>query len=154
MHTIAWSVRDDQGHVDGVGSRYFNILNGVPTGAAQPAEAREAVAVEAGAVAAGRRERAQYRKGYGEAMAEALPGELTVEPLERLEIELGEGPWSGAVEVGGDVRPLPVGSQLDVRSGAFTWQLGPGFLGPHQLRFESGSRVVRLKVNIEAGSRP
>jgi len=27
IHNIAWSVTDDQGHVDGIGSRFFWVLN-------------------------------------------------------------------------------------------------------------------------------
>ena len=41
MHTIAWIARDNQGHVDGIGSRYFYVLNAL-SGAKAPAAQREA----------------------------------------------------------------------------------------------------------------
>ncbi|MDW7760063.1 MAG: hypothetical protein SCM96_05425 [Acidobacteriota bacterium] len=42
---------------------------------------------------------------------------------------------TGFLVVGDELRTLPIGSRLDPRTGLFTWQLGPGFLGEYTLVF-------------------
>ena len=37
MHSIGWLVVDDQGNIDGIGSRFFNVMNASgPLAAAEP----------------------------------------------------------------------------------------------------------------------
>jgi hypothetical protein len=43
--------------------------------------------------------------------------------------------FSGYLVVGSELRPLPVGSTLDPRTGRFSWMPGPGFLGTYELIF-------------------
>jgi hypothetical protein len=43
--------------------------------------------------------------------------------------------FSGYLVVGDELRPLPIGSTLDSRSGIFAWQPGPGFLGEYTFVF-------------------
>jgi hypothetical protein len=43
--------------------------------------------------------------------------------------------FSGYLVVGDELRPLPIGSTLDSRSGVFAWQPGPGFLGEYTFVF-------------------
>jgi hypothetical protein len=51
--------------------------------------------------------------------------------------------------VGDQVRPLPIGSFLDIERGIFYWQPGPGFLGGYYLVFlESGPNGVMTKKDI------
>ena len=71
-----------------------------------------------------------------------------MEPLGRVEIELPEGRWTGDSRGGAELRPLPVGSLLDAQSGVFTWQLGPGLAGRHELVFRSGEKTVPVEVRV------
>ena len=142
VHTIAWSVRDGLGRADGVGSRYFNIYNGAAAGAA-PAGAPVGGPAPAEAV---------YRTGYSEDAAWQSLQTIEVGELERIELRLpAAGSWSGHQVVRGERRSLPIGSGWDAASGQFTWQLGPGFLGLHELVFVSESGEVPVRVRI--GSR-
>ncbi len=58
--------------------------------------------------------------------------------------------FSACERVGSDIRPLPIGAQLDPQTGVFTWLPGPGFCGSFQLEFTTrrpsgagvGQRVV------------
>ena len=136
MHTIAWNVYDNQGRGDGIGSRYFHVLNAVSGAVAAPKLAR------IGRASAG----ALFRTGYETGAALRALEPIAVEELERVEIQLPEGVWTGYSRVGAELRPLPVGSLLDGQSGVFTWQLGPGFLGRHELLFRSGERTVPVEV--------
>lgn len=43
--------------------------------------------------------------------------------------------WVGCQLVGDKIRPLPIGSTLDARSGVFYWIPGPGFTRQYQLVF-------------------
>jgi hypothetical protein len=69
-----------------------------------------------------------------------------VEELDRLELRVAAyaGHLSTAI---GDL-PLPIGSRLDPFDGTFTWLLGPGFIGPYDLVFDTwqGMRTVRVMV--------
>ena len=61
--------------------------------------------------------------------------------------------YSGYLSVGTELRPLPIGSTLDPKEGAFSWMPGPGFLGSYDFVFveRDGSgphRLIKVKVNI------
>ena len=43
--------------------------------------------------------------------------------------------YAGFMLVGGELRPLPVGSTLDPEKGVFSWSPGPGFVGKYDLFF-------------------
>lgn len=91
---------------------------------------------------------AVYRTGYGAAGSLRPLEGIEVEPLGRVEVQLPEGSWTGYARVGAELRPLPVGSLPDGESGAFVWQLGPGFAGRHGLVFRSGEKTVPVEVEI------
>lgn len=64
--------------------------------------------------------------------------------------------FEGYLVVGDELRPLPVGSTLDRKTGVFYWQPGPGFLGTYNLvfiRLDSGlpSEKRQVTVRILAG---
>ncbi|MCX6563281.1 MAG: SBBP repeat-containing protein, partial [Candidatus Aminicenantes bacterium] len=61
--------------------------------------------------------------------------------------------YSGYFVAGGELRPLPIGSTLDARTGAFSWMPGPGFSGAYDFVFvekdASGpTRSIKVKVTI------
>jgi subtilisin family serine protease len=119
VHTISWTVFDNVGHGDGIGSRFFNVQN---NGGGASAEPEHSLNVEA---------------------AEQAPVEI--DQLGRVELQLGA--VSGRLLVAGEQRPLPIGSTL--KDGVFYWQPPAGFLGEYRLVFEradGGSTRVRIKL--------
>lgn len=140
MHTISWNAYDDAGNADGIGSRYFFIDNAGASGAAAPPQTAP---VEPFMTPSIRSARPRPQRGAERQV-------MTVHELERLAVALPVGEWNGAHLVNGTPQPLPVGSTLDIANGAFYWQLGPGFLGRHELLFTSANGAMhRVEVNIE-----
>jgi hypothetical protein len=94
-----------------------------------------------------------YRPGLGPATDAAQIKARRLEPLETAITPPGRWRqrYSGYMIVGGELRPLPIGSTLDPESGTFAWLPGPGFLGTYDLVFvrESAAGVTtRIPVRI------
>ena len=106
LHTIAWSVRDNLSRVDGVGSRYFTVLNGV-TGARPTAQLAQSARVAARLDKTPGRP--MMRTGWDSESELRDLGPLSVEELERIEIVLPAGDWVAYERVAGERRSLPVG---------------------------------------------
>jgi hypothetical protein len=141
VHIIHWTVTDDAGNAEGIGSRYFRVLNTAAnrtqgTAMTSPPNDFTVDTVEPVGVIRG------YEK-------DAEPGNLCpdgsgniiimVRELERLELHLPFPALSadhpGYLVVGDRLMPLPVGSTVDAARGVFSWQTGPGFVGKYHLRF-------------------
>ena len=119
MHTISWVATDSSGHTDGLGSRYFTVLN-------------------SGTVAAP----AETVNGFAHPMTARS---IDIPELDRIQLEVGAS--DGFLIVNAERRPLPIGSTL--KDGVFYWQPGPGFLGEYQLLFERpGEQPTRIKVAV------
>ncbi len=172
VHTIAWSAEDSAGNLDGIGSRFFTIVN---TGAASAVQGAANQTLQLG-----RFDSMDYvrelpisfkvvwvRKGYGEyAKPEAVNPdpygtvEIKIREVERVELDLGKGSqYRGYFVVGEKRRPLPVGSSLDTQNGRFYWQPGPGFIGNYDFVFikkdEFGMQKkipVRVKIKPKFGN--
>ena len=121
LHTISWSVSDDAGVTEGIGSRYFRVAERLSS----------------------RRSSASVSGARPPSVAEGAPPVLTRE-LARLEIALADldaapqcaaSRYEGFEEVSGQRRPLPVGSTLDAGRGVFMWEPGAGFVGKYRLVF-------------------
>ena len=119
IHTIAWSVVDDAGVAQGIGSRYFEVMNVGGMAAAPPLAGL--FVEEQFRPAAGQRQRAARRRS-GRAR---LCGDPPQTSGGRKFVGWGED----------RTRTLPVGSTLDEEKGLFRWLIGPGFLGRHVLHF-------------------
>jgi len=127
VHTISWSVFDNAGHGDGVGSRYFNVFNGVAGSQAAPEDAIRPAAIA--------RQRGRVHS-------------VDIEELGRVELPLDA--VGGYQVVNGERAPLPVGSSL--KQGVFYWQPGPGFLGNYEFVFEredGGEVPARVKIRAK-----
>jgi hypothetical protein len=159
VHTIAWSVIDDAGNTDGIGSRYFTIQDSAGSAAswAQGQDGNTTIPSVQGPqsmlmeqisrVPLDSIESIQVIKGYNPIpqAREVYPdpdGNFMIEihELQRLEIHLVPGEDSlslccGYQEVGTQLRPLPIGSTLDAKKGIFYWQPGPGFNGEYRFVF-------------------
>ncbi|MBI4890745.1 MAG: hypothetical protein HY821_08990 [Acidobacteria bacterium] len=171
MHSIAWSVTDNAGRADGIGSRYFFISNGVngpnPAALPEPSSALARAARPASWHAARPSPNPAtteplYRTGYSDATPllpvppspDGTPAVIEVSDLERIEIHLPASrrfsAWRARSPGVTATNQLPVGSSLDPEEGVFTWQLGPGFSGLHTLLFESGadSEPIQIQVRV------
>ncbi|MBN1938164.1 MAG: BACON domain-containing protein, partial [Candidatus Aminicenantes bacterium] len=175
VHTIAWSVSDDSGHADGIGSRYFDIFNG--TGASSQAEGSAfSAALEERTFAENVQLPVFSRIGWNgrDPLRMLLPesdGRLVVRAreTERMEIHLdpeagpfdtvrpagllktrsrGSAAYRGYLDEGGEARPLPAGSFLDPETGTFAWTPGPGFLGDYRLVFLDNARGLKRVVTV------
>ena len=166
LHTIVWTATDSAGVTSGLGSRYFRVANGASSGVTTPAIASteastttesavslDAVPVDSSSIVARRTWNADapwQNYGTGRAGRAVIRGE----EIDRFEIALGEHQgqaYSGYVRVGERLRPLPIGSTLDARTGAFTWSPGVGFVGTYDLVFvrSAGARAIaRQEIRI------
>ena len=150
VHNIGWLVHDNAGRTNGLGSRYFTVLNSGAGAAAAPQAA--ALPGVTGGV--------RLRRGYDLNTAPQLltpetDGTLLVEVEELGRIELQVGATEGYLLVNGERSPLPIGSSLN--AGVFYWQLGPGFLGDFDLVFLSNQsdgsvQEIAARVHVRAGT--
>jgi hypothetical protein len=157
LHTIMWVVFDDAGRGEGIGSRFFNVLNGSSLTTSDPSTAATftlgaaddltAHPVDAGIVWA--------KQGFTTPREEVWPdatGRRAVRmPAQgRLEVVLGDGIRTGYLIANGTLRELPPGSRLDPATGLFTWHPVLGYLGTYELTFlrENGTQVP-LTVTLE-----
>jgi len=166
LHTIAWGVTDSAGRSEGIGSRYFNVLNSASD-----------VAPEVGRPALeGRRDRGVQdhaallpsevyaRTGFDlrtaftplEKDAVGVP-QVRIPELGRVELQV-PGIVDVVLLVNGDVRPAPIGLAIDTHRGVVTWAPGPGYLGTYRLSFvvqgPTGSTVhgSLIEVTVAAAS--
>jgi hypothetical protein len=163
VHTIGWLGTDDAGVAEGVGSRYFTIMNGASQRTAGEAAASTMTASQAAELQQHDvPSRGRVRAAIGaERLQDVSPnglGEmpLTLGSLERLEVRFGASGGCVARVSGGAVNgdragALPVGSAL--RGGRFYWQPGPAFKGDYAFSFTVTScdgtvDVVKLDVQV------
>jgi hypothetical protein len=169
LHTIVWTATDSAGESDGLGSRYFNIANAftaasstgtgelaVKAANATTADTLDAVSPDTSPIA-GRRgwnADAPLRNYKSDDKGVTL---VRGEELDRFELRLDAkagGRFAGFLRVGRDLRPLPVGSNLDASTGVFTWSPGVGFIGAYNLVFVEyvgDDPVLRHEVRILIG---
>ena len=164
LHTISWTVVDDQGAAQGIGSRFFTVSNGVNAGTATVGGAAEGrVMADPDAVAAatradtpvlGRRgwDLAEHWRSYS--VGQEGRAVIHSEEIDRVEMRLGAQRgerYTGHVRVGDALAALPPGSQLDNETGWFTWAPGVGFVGTYDLvfvRWEGTRAVARHEVRV------
>jgi hypothetical protein len=145
VHTIAWSVEDDAGNTDGIGSRYFSTQNSAYRNKASVAEDISNIPIDTTSPAL-------IQRGYDRQVTpiKSYPGPdgvITVEirELERLAIPVGEPLQT--LPAG----RLPIGSTYDATTGLFSWQPGPGFVGNYRLNFivrGAGRKMIRKQFLI------
>ena len=155
MHTIAWTVTDNLGSTEGIGSRYFRVSNGTSplTSALEDGVQRAGSPALAAAAATSASRPVLGRLGWNpdapwRTFAVNTSGRAIVrsEEIGRIELYLGDassGRVEGYLRVGDALAALPVGSTLDPSTGVFTWQPGVGYVGNYDLIFvrRDGGRV-------------
>jgi len=144
IHTIAWSVTDDAGHSDGIGSRYFRILNVANKKNAQTSHKYNSVDVlnMNPSLAPIFLKRGYYHDSAPQTLYPDKEGiiHIVIKEDERIEIGLrdqGSGAYRyfGYLVIGQEQRTLPIGSFLDSSKGIFYWQPGPGYIGMYNFVF-------------------
>jgi len=161
VHTIYWIAMDDQGAADGIGSRYFNIINTGTTSqvSSQVIKLEEADSYESVMNLPVSFEQRNMKKGFTlKAESEIIQPDnsgtiqIKMREVERVELDLGKAKTiKGYLIVANELRPLPIGSTLDTKKGTFSWMPGPGFIGTYHLLFlqTDGFGVTRrIPVNI------
>jgi hypothetical protein len=164
VHTIAWTVEDDAGNSDGIGSRYFTVQN--TQGARRIAHSAWRIAQSAACL-----EPVGIIKGYARGMEpqKAYPNEkngvinIEINQSDRLEIHLDDlnsssfiihrntaSFYSGYLRVGRQLKPLPIGSTFDPGNGIFYWQPGPACIGNYEFTFitKTGTGDMKKKTFI------
>jgi hypothetical protein len=174
LHTIAWGVSDSAGRTEGIGSRFFNVLNGAGDAAPDaPVAAADARVAPAGTLPSAdpvRRLGSESDLGGLSAFAGRVSGRSSFElaraaevveaaadgtryvrmpELGRLELTFDAEDLRGYLAVEGALRPLPPGSRVDRNH--FTWTPGPGYLGIYRLVFVVDDGLVPVTVTIQPG---
>jgi hypothetical protein len=156
-------VIDDQGTIEGIGSRFFTVSNGALAATARAAVQETSAALSSRRVERGtsvlRQDRSALRGRRGwnltaplETFEPDTTGRIVVrsEEVSRVELHLGDGPGVGYLRTSEGLRALPIGSQIDPASGVFTWAPGVGFVGTYDFVFvqaggrAAGQREVRI----------
>jgi Leucine-rich repeat (LRR) protein len=148
VHTIQWTVTDSGGNTDGIGSRYFSIMNSGSNSTAKRSAVSNlrstASKFDPYRVPVDYYEPLEVTKGYktNDMPQTVYPDEegnttIEINQLQRLEIHFFGEEASLTNSSGStlNVSPLPVGSTLDKEKGVFYWQPGPAFLGEYRLVF-------------------
>jgi hypothetical protein len=154
VHTIQWTVRDNEGSTDGIGSRYFSInnssskvLSGLQFSRAQPGIKIKNIS-QLNSIPVDYHMPIKIKRGFDRDMeSDIIPmdergmNRISLHELQRVEISISEQTaakgylYSGYMVSGNRLHRLPVGSTLDRQKGIFYWEPGPGFLGRYHLVF-------------------
>lgn len=147
VHTIQWTANDNAGNQDGIGSRYFSIQNIGTTNFTTSSMGKYFQEIDPDylkQISIGDMEPIQFIKGWEENQEPVMmfPDEngiytITLKEMERIEFLLSDhaSEISGFMEVGAELRLLPVGSSINMVKGTFNWIPAPGFLGDYALVF-------------------
>jgi hypothetical protein len=154
LHTISWTVMDNQGAIDGIGSRFFTVSNGVAavTAAASSATSTniEALPLDATPLAGRRGWDLEAPYGWFGAGANGMTV-IRSEEVNRIELQLGDGDHTGYLRTPAGLAPLPIGSRLDPATKTFTWAPGVGFVGRYDFVFVrslGGRTISRRDIRI------
>lgn len=130
VHTIAWSVQDDEGNPGGIGSRFFSVQN---LGGSSANFTTENMVLSNVGFDESLKITVDFESGN-----QMLKGtnEIVIEQLGRIELHLRSEESLLFLGWGTDrSKGLPTGSTFDADKGIFYWMPGPGFLGKHTLHF-------------------
>jgi hypothetical protein len=160
VHSIHWTAADSGGNTDGIGSRYFTILN---TGSSRSSSAAMKNTFAPGYknlidIPISYDEPIKLKKGhsYRDLQKDIFPDNegnifIKFKELERIEIQVSQA----GIEVEGymigcnRLMNLPVGSTLEKMTGRFSWIPGPGFIGTYSLVFiETNQYGEKRRKNI------
>ena len=147
LHTISWNVWDNELRGNGVGSRFFTVLNVASSTTSSPAPSSPA---EASPLTANELVELSPKGAFTQSSRRLSPLadevlSMEVEEMDLIQVPLGA--TSGYMVANGQRQPLPIGSTL--QGGVFYWQLAPVFLGEYDMVFErpdAGPTHLRVVV--------
>lgn len=169
VHTIAWGVTADNGLSDGIGSRYFTIVNGsaalAPVNVAPFIQAPESrlAGVDLGRLASDTapvdtRTPVAARHGYRHRAATPVTANATgrrlvlARMMERVVVDAsgaGAANYEAYAVVGGRLRPLPAGASFDSSRGVLYWQPGLGFAGDHDFEIVAAGTRIPIRIVLQ-----
>jgi Fibronectin type III domain len=179
IHTIAWVATDNLGNSEGLGSRFFTVLNTKNATTAVAAQSAMRVSADGLIERVGSStetlaevpvandlvevQRAAQPEATPQIIAPSWTGEVHVgaSEAEAIELRLANqftdswgGTYEGYLVVDGELRALPAGSSLDTTHGTFNWQPAAGFLGVYDLMFvrtwpEGWKTKIPVRITIE-----
>ena len=163
VHTIAWGVEDNAANAEGIGSRYFKVINTEATGIFKAGVLDQRVNLDiplstesvlglAPSFKPIYLKRGIKREREPEIVEPDPYGviNVSIREVERIEVEIGVGgDYIGYLLVGDELRSLPIGSTLDSERGVFSWQPGPGFIGDYQFIFINKDENTMTKVKTK-----
>jgi len=128
LHTIQWTATDSGGNTDGIGSRYFNVYSNGATG-------KKTSPKISGLDALGKR--FFHLSQLKDIPVRGDRGLVIIKEmgLVMLEVSKEAAICEAYMMVGPHLRPLPIGSHFDGKTGTFYWQPGPGFVGAYSFVF-------------------
>ncbi|MCP5106683.1 MAG: hypothetical protein GY950_25085 [bacterium] len=160
IHSIYWIATDNAGNADGIGSRFFSVINAGGNSRTQAQKVGEHMPQLPEDYSMPIRVKRGFKSGT--LPREVLPDEngmnrAVIEELERIEVYLPHQPsngdsYSGYMKVGDGLKALPVGSTLDKEKGIFYWHAGPGFLGRYRLVFvrtAANGEMTKKNITVE-----
>ena len=166
MRTMVWVASDDQGAIQGIGSRYIHVNNGSASQVVAPiaAEARSAATVQKIPQSTALLwERLGLDEGsWSLRFAGGATHEIRQARGERVEVALdtwlwseGCGPYAAYLMTGDVAGPLPPGASLDGEQGLFRWLPPIEFAGVYEFAFVRNScrgseERIPLRVILEA----
>ncbi|MCP5049998.1 MAG: fibronectin type III domain-containing protein, partial [bacterium] len=148
VHTIQWTASDNAGNSDGIGSRYFTIMNNGGARGQRSAKQFEPIPGDINQLPNLTLTPIKVIRGFERDSRgrELLPGKsgifrFTIRELERVEIGLSnhQDVIRGYTKVNGQFRALPIGSTFDRLARTFYWSPGAGFTGSYTFVFISKS---------------
>lgn len=137
VHTIEWSVTDNAGNRDGIGSRYFTIQN--------VASNRSQASAQSFPVSFQFAEQVSKLPVKHNRLSKTSRS-FEINELDRIVIPLDmSGQVVGYHVIGKQLKRLPIGSTLDSEKGIFYWQPGAAFLGNYDLVFVARDQDNKLR---------
>jgi hypothetical protein len=158
-HLIGWFVTDDCGRADGIGSRFFTVLNGSTTNTPVMVESAKLARAESPMVRRGyerviQEDPVEVVRETGTTLSYPNPSGDRIVPIrqgERVEIRLpdiGGATYAAYHIVNGERRAMPTGSTFDGPAGMFYWQPAAGFLGAYDMEFASSYGAMRVRAVV------
>jgi hypothetical protein len=151
VHSIQWTAKDKSGNTDGIGSRYFTIVNTGASSHAVPMAEGGIFFENISDLATDYFIPVKVIRGYHKEGSSFIANpddegiiKIRIEELDRVVVEFNDpldssstasGPISAYSKVGNQLRKPPIGSYMDKERGVFFWQPVAGFLGTYELLF-------------------
>jgi hypothetical protein len=162
VHTIGWLATDAAGNTQGLGSRFFTVLNTASATAVTASQSGLAAQAIADAPVANELVdvRRPAERGTSAIAVPDYTGRVTLRASELEQVELrldaftaaAGGSYEGYLIAAGELRPLPAGSTLDAAHGVFTWQPAAGYVGVYDFMFvrtDTAGNKTRIPVRLQ-----